>query len=56
MRIIDTKVDAADPSATIVGEGLVLRPWLCTDVDALVTLYNTDEMNLWTPIAHPFDH
>lgn len=56
MRSIDTKVDAADPSATIVGEGLVLRPWLCTDVDALVTLYNTDEMNRWTPIAHPFDH
>ena len=55
MRNSDAKVDGADPAATIVGEGLVLRPWLDTDAHALVTLYNTEEMNEWTPVAHPFD-
>lgn len=35
--------------------GLVLRPWAMEDVPAMVSLFNTREMDRWTPLAHPFD-
>jgi RimJ/RimL family protein N-acetyltransferase len=36
-------------------EGLVLRPWREQDVPTMVSLFNTQEMDRWTPLAHPFD-
>lgn len=37
------------------GEGLALRPWSLDDVPFMVTMFNTSEMDRWTPLAHPFD-
>ncbi len=37
------------------GEGLVLRPWRLRDVPWMVELFDTAEMDRWTPLAHPFD-
>ena len=37
------------------GEGLILRPWDLADVPQMVRLFNTTEMDRWTPLAHPFD-
>jgi RimJ/RimL family protein N-acetyltransferase len=36
-------------------EGLVLREWTSRDVPALVTLFNTPEMDRRTPYPSPFD-
>lgn len=36
-------------------DGLVLREWHVDDVSAMVTLFDTAEMDRWTPLAHPFD-
>jgi RimJ/RimL family protein N-acetyltransferase len=36
-------------------EGLVLRPWTLRDVPRMVKLFDTAEMDRWTPLAHPFD-
>ncbi|MGN6243134.1 MAG: GNAT family N-acetyltransferase [Motilibacteraceae bacterium] len=57
-------VDPAGDSATAIdpwGGGsiqhdwLVLRPWTVADVPAMVELFDTAEMDRWTPLAHPFD-
>lgn len=40
---------------SIRGAGVVLRRWAQDDGPALVSLYDTDEMNRWTPVPHPFD-
>ncbi len=37
------------------GEGLVLRPWTLGDVPQMVELFDTAEIDRWTPLAHPFD-
>lgn len=37
------------------GEGLVLRPWMLRDVPQMVELFDTTEMDRWTPLAYPFD-
>jgi RimJ/RimL family protein N-acetyltransferase len=37
------------------GEGLLLRPWTLDDVPQMALLFNTAEMDRWTPLAHPFD-
>ena len=37
------------------GEGLTLRPWARRDVSHMVELFDTAEMDRWTPLAHPFD-
>jgi RimJ/RimL family protein N-acetyltransferase len=36
------------------GEGLVLREWKDGDVPVMVELFDTAEMDRWTPLAHPF--
>lgn len=33
----------------------MLRPWTLDDVPRMVLLFNTAEMDRWTPLAHPFD-
>lgn len=39
----------------VCGEGLTLRQWSVEDVPFMVTMFNTAEMDRWTPLAHPFD-
>lgn len=39
----------------VKSEGLVLREWELGDVPVMVVLFNTAEMDRWTPLAHPFD-
>jgi RimJ/RimL family protein N-acetyltransferase len=40
---------------TVTAEGLLLREWRAADVPVMVTLFDTAEMERWTPLAHPFD-
>lgn len=40
---------------TVRGEGLLLRPWTLDDVPRMVLLFNTSEMDRWTPLAYPLD-
>lgn len=35
--------------------GLLLREWRQEDVPAMVTMFNTAEIDRWTPLTHPFD-
>ena len=37
------------------GEGLTLREWATWDVPCMVRMFNTAEMDRWTPLAHPFN-
>ncbi|MER5734922.1 MULTISPECIES: GNAT family N-acetyltransferase [unclassified Streptomyces] len=37
------------------GEGLVLRDWTETDLDAMPDLFDDPEVAYWTPLASPFD-
>lgn len=39
---------------TVHHDGLALRPWTHDDVPAMVELFDTAEMDRWTPLAHPF--
>ncbi len=34
--------------------GLYFRAWRREDVEAMVALFDTDQMNRWTPLASPF--
>ncbi len=45
------------PSAEIAfsHSGLILREWRTSDIDTLVQLFDTEEMNRWTPLPSPFD-
>ncbi|WP_328994100.1 GNAT family N-acetyltransferase [Kribbella sp. NBC_01245] len=36
-------------------DGVVLREWGEADVAVMVALFDTAEMDRWTPLAHPFD-
>jgi RimJ/RimL family protein N-acetyltransferase len=36
-------------------QGLVLREWHERDVPFMVAMFDTAEMDRWTPLAHPFD-
>jgi RimJ/RimL family protein N-acetyltransferase len=35
--------------------GLLLREWRQEDVPRMVAMFNTAEIDRWTPLAHPFD-
>lgn len=39
----------------ISGDGLVLREWSSDDIDAMVTLFDEDSIDVWTPLESPFD-
>jgi RimJ/RimL family protein N-acetyltransferase len=39
----------------IHAERMVLREWTLEDAPAMVGLFDTDEMNRWTPLPSPFD-
>ncbi|HEX2896288.1 MAG TPA: GNAT family N-acetyltransferase [Marmoricola sp.] len=41
--------------AEVQAEGVVLRPWTHADEPVLVELFDTAEIDRWTPLAHPFD-
>lgn len=42
-------------SFTVSQHGLVLREWAEADVPSLVSMFDTDEMDRWTPLPHPSD-
>ncbi|WP_114907578.1 GNAT family N-acetyltransferase [Ornithinimicrobium murale] len=44
-----------DGLTPVRGQGLVLRDWTDADIPTMVTLFNTDEMDRWTPLPQPFD-
>ena len=35
---------------------LFFRAWRLEDTEVMVTLFDTDQMNRWTPLASPFTH
>jgi RimJ/RimL family protein N-acetyltransferase len=39
----------------VEAQGLVLREWRASDVPTMVALFDTAEMDRWTPLASPFD-
>lgn len=39
----------------ISGDGIVLREWTEADVEAMVTLFDEESIDLWTPLESPFD-
>jgi RimJ/RimL family protein N-acetyltransferase len=43
------------PNVVLIGDGLVLREWTGTDLDAMVTLFDEESIDVWTPLAAPFD-
>ncbi|MGZ4532545.1 MAG: GNAT family N-acetyltransferase [Mycobacteriaceae bacterium] len=45
----------ADEPVRLRARGLILREWTYEDVPDLVELFDTDEMNRWTPLPSPFD-
>ncbi len=47
--------DSGNEPIIVRGEGFVLREWNVADVPAMVEMFDTDEMDRWTPLAHPFD-
>ena len=46
---------APDVPVVVAAEGVVLREWREDDVPTMVTLFDTPEMDRWTPLASPFD-
>lgn len=40
----------------LIGDGLVLRPWTATDLDAMVEVFDDPDVAYRTPLAAPFDH
>jgi RimJ/RimL family protein N-acetyltransferase len=44
-----------DEPVLLHAEGLILREWTYDDVPDMVELFDTDEMNRWTPLPSPFD-
>lgn len=49
--------DATDPGTETIAfgsGGLYFREWRMDDVEAMATLFDTDQMNRWTPLASPF--
>jgi RimJ/RimL family protein N-acetyltransferase len=39
----------------VEGEGLVLREWVEGDAEIMTALFDTPEMDRWTPLESPFD-
>jgi len=47
-------IDPGTP-AVVCSHGVVLREWDGRDVPSMVALFDTAEMDRWTPLASPFD-
>lgn len=45
----------AEGQTPVRGQGLLLREWAPWDVPVMVTMFNTAEMDRWTPLPSPFD-
>jgi len=39
----------------ISADGLVLREWTQADIDSMVTLFDEESIDVWTPLESPFD-
>lgn len=46
-------VDAGSPAA-VAANGLYFREWRGADIERMAELFDTDEMNRWTPLPFPF--
>lgn len=46
---------APEVPVVVEAEGLVLREWRASDVPTMVELFDTEEMDRWTPLPSPFD-
>lgn len=46
---------ASDRPVLVRADGLTLREWEGRDVPRMVAMFDTTEMDRWTPLAHPFD-
>ena len=46
---------ASEIPVLVRAEGLTLREWQRRDVPRMVAMFDTTEMDRWTPLAHPFD-
>lgn len=44
----------AGAELAFAAQGLHLREWRLSDAEQMSRLFNTDEMNRWTPLPHPF--
>lgn len=56
-QVAESTTTTTDPWAggAVHHDDLVLRPWTLDDVPVMVELFDTAEMDRWTPLAHPFD-
>jgi RimJ/RimL family protein N-acetyltransferase len=45
----------ANEPVLLHAEGLLFREWRYEDVPDMIELFDTDEMNRWTPLPSPFD-
>jgi RimJ/RimL family protein N-acetyltransferase len=45
------------PAGDVVirAHGMVLREWTAADVEAMVTLFDEESIDVWTPLESPFD-
>jgi RimJ/RimL family protein N-acetyltransferase len=55
VHLVNDDITSPWSGGEVRGEGLVLRPWTLSDVPRMVELFDTAEMDRWTPLAHPFD-
>jgi RimJ/RimL family protein N-acetyltransferase len=47
------KLPAGD--VVVCADGIVLREWTAADVGAMVTLFDEESIDVWTPLESPFD-
>jgi RimJ/RimL family protein N-acetyltransferase len=48
-------VKLPDGDVVIRADGIVLREWTAADVEAMVTLFDEESIDVWTPLESPFD-
>ena len=53
MEVPHVKLPAGD--VVIGANGIVLREWMVADIQAMVTLFDEDSIDVWTPLESPFD-
>jgi RimJ/RimL family protein N-acetyltransferase len=43
------------PEVVIRADGIVLREWTAADIETMVTLFDEESIDVWTPLESPFD-
>ena len=52
---METPISDSEDPILVRAPGLVLREWGRADIPHMVSMFNTAEMDRWTPLTHPFD-